>query len=264
MNGYPSNDYPPPTFDTTRPQSPRVWNYWLGGKDHFLVDREYGDRYREIYPEIVDIACAIRAFLDRAIRYLVGEASIRQFLDIGTGLPTANNTHEVAQRLAPTSRIVYVDNDPLVLLHARALLVSTPDGATAYIDADVRDPEKILASAAETLDFTQPIALMLLGIMGNVADLDEAYAIVRRLVDAVPSGSYLVLEDGAVLSKEIQALSEGPGGHGYHNRSYDQIAGFFDGLDLLEPGLVSTPCWRPDPGSVPTALDVFSGVARKL
>ncbi len=259
-------NYPPRTFDTTKPHSARVWNYWLRGKDNFEVDREYGDRFFEIYPDIVEIARESRAFLGRAVRYVISEAGIRQFLDIGTGLPTVDNTHEVAQRIAPESKAVYVDNDPMVLLHARALLVGAHEGATAYIDADVRDPGKILAGAEKTLDFAQPIALILLGIMGNVADLDEAYAITRRLVEALPSGSYLVLSDGTQASEEVRALNEGSDGFGYRNRTSEQIARFFDvvdGLELLEPGVVSTPLWRPDPGSAPTALEVFCGVARK-
>jgi hypothetical protein len=249
-------------FDRTVPHSARVWNYWLGGKDHFAADREFGDRFFELYPEIVRYARESRAFLGRAVRFLAGEAGIRQFLDVGTGLPTADNTHEVAQRVAPESRIVYVDNDPLVLVHARALLTGTPEGVTAYIDADVREPEKILA-AAETLDFNRPIALMLLGIMGSVADLDEAYTIVRRLTDAVPSGSYLVVKDGTISDEDVRFLNEGPAGFGYHNRTPEQIARFLDGLELLEPGVVTVSHWRPDRRRRPAAVDGFCGVARK-
>jgi hypothetical protein len=264
------SDYSPATFDTTVPHSARVWNYWLGGKDHFPADREFGDKVFEVFPEIVEIARASRAFLGRAVRYLAGEEGIRQFLDIGTGLPTADNTHEVAQRIAPESRVVYVDNDPLVLVHARALLTSTPEGATAYLDADVRDPEKILVAAAETLDFTRPVALMLLGIMGNVGDLDEAYAIVGRLRDALPSGSYLVLKDGTntVRSEErheaVQVVIDDHG-YGYRHRSPEQISRFFDGFELVEPGLVSTPLWRPDSegNRLRTVMDSFCGVGRK-
>jgi hypothetical protein len=164
----------PPTIDTTVPHSARVWNYWLGGKDNYPVDRAAGEQFREIFPEIVDAARTSRQFLTRAVRYLAGVAGIRQFLDVGTGLPTADNTHEVAQRVAPDSRIVYVDNDPLVLTHARALLTSTPQGVTENIDADVREPDKIVLAAAKTLDFTQPTALMLLGILGHIGDYDEA------------------------------------------------------------------------------------------
>src|SRR5438874_6177217 len=183
-------------IDTTVPHSARIWNYWLGGKDNYAVDREAGDQYVKIYPGIVDIARAGRAFLARAVRYLTLEAGIRQFLDVGTGLPTVDNTHELAQRAVPASRIVYVDNDPLVLAHARALLTSTPEGVTDYIDADMRDPDKVLQDAARTLDFAQPVALMMLGILGNVLDTDEARSIVNRLVAAVPAVSYLVINDG--------------------------------------------------------------------
>jgi hypothetical protein len=188
-----------PQIDATVPNSARIWNYWLGGKDNYPVDREAGDDYRAIYPEIVGVARASRRFLTRAVRYLAGEAALRQFLDIGTGLPTAENTHEVAQRVAADARVVYVDNDPVVLAHARALLTST-QGVTAYIDADLHDPERILAAALRTLDFTQPIGLMLLGILGHVGDDDEAQAIVRRLLAALPSGSYLTVCDGTISS----------------------------------------------------------------
>ncbi|HYY81416.1 MAG TPA: SAM-dependent methyltransferase, partial [Actinomycetes bacterium] len=180
-------------IDTSVAHSARIWNYWLGGKDHYPVDRTVGDRIAEMFPDIVTLARADRAFLGRAVRYLVSEAGIRQFLDIGTGLPTADNTHEVAQRLAPECRIVYVDNDPLVLAHARALLVGTPQGATDYIDADVREPDTILRAAARTLDFSQPVAVMLLGILHHLSDDDQADAIVDRLVDGIPAGGFLTI-----------------------------------------------------------------------
>jgi O-methyltransferase involved in polyketide biosynthesis len=261
----------PPEIDTSVPHSARIWNYWLGGKDNYPVDRAAGDQYREVFPEIVDVARASRQFLTRAVRYLAGEAQIRQFLDIGTGLPTADNTHEVAQRVAPDVRVVYVDNDPLVLTHARALLTSTPQGVTAYIDADLRDPDKILKAAAQTLDLTQPTALMLMGILGHVGDHDEARSIVKRLLDALPSGSYLALNDGTnVISKAFAQAQERYNESGalpYQLRSPEQIAGFFDGLELVEPGLVSVPRWRPDPtdagGDPPTEVDAFGGVGRK-
>jgi S-adenosyl methyltransferase len=251
------------TFDATKPRSARVWNYWLGGKDNFPADRKFGDDIFEVYPEIIDKARACRAFLVRVVRYLVMEANIRQFLDIGTGLPIMNNTHEVAQRLARDARIVYVDNDPMVLVHARALLVSTQEGATDYVDADARVPGQILAAAAATLDFTRPIALLLLGIMGNIADTDEAYSIVRHLMKALPPGSYLVISDGTITDENVRALIHGPAGYGYQNRTPEQIAHFFDGLELVEPGVISTPLWRPDPGEAPLALDEFCGVGRK-
>src|SRR4029078_2716612 len=169
----------PNPFDTSVPHSARIWNYWLGGKDNFQADREAGDEFLAYYPQQLDKARACRQFLSRAVRYLIREQGIRQFLDVGTGLPTADNTHEVAQRLAPESRIVYVDNDPLVLAHARALLTSSPEGACDYLDADIRNPDALLESVAGLLDFSQPVALMLMGIMGHFTD-DEAYPIVSR------------------------------------------------------------------------------------
>jgi O-methyltransferase involved in polyketide biosynthesis len=260
-----------PQIDTSVPHSARVWNYWLGGKDNYPVDRAAGDQFREIFPEIVDAARASRGFLSRAVRFLAGEAGIRQFLDVGTGLPTVDNTHEVAQRIAPESRIVYVDNDPLVLTHARALLTSTPQGVTAYIDADLRDPDKILAAATQTLDFSQPVALMLMGILGHVGDHDEARSIVKRLLDPLPSGSYLALNDGTNIISQAFAQAQQryneSGALPYHLRSPEQIAGFFDGLELVEPGLVSVPRWRPDladaGGDLPAEVDAFGGVGRK-
>ena len=164
----------PPEIDTSVPNSARIWNYWLGGKDNYPVDRVAGDEYRAIYPEIVDVARASRRFLARAVRFLAGEAGVRQFLDIGTGLPTVDNTHEVAERVAPDVRAVYVDNDPVVLAHARALLTSTR-ATTAYVDADLHDPDRILAAAAQTLDLTRPVALMLLGILGHIGDDDRPH-----------------------------------------------------------------------------------------
>ncbi|MGH4017431.1 MAG: SAM-dependent methyltransferase, partial [Pseudonocardiaceae bacterium] len=245
-----SLDQEPAGVDTTVAHSPRIWNYWLGGKDNYPVDREIGDRFSEIFPGIIDIARASRHFLTRTIRYLAGEVGIHQFLDIGTGLPAADNTHEVAQRMAPESRIVYVDNDPLVLAHARALLTSTPEGATHYVHADLRQPERVLDAAAETLDFTQPIALILNNILGHIIDDDEAYAIVNRLLDALPSGSYLLLNDGTnviageAFDEAIRLWNEA-GSAPYRLRTPDQIARFFDGLELVEPGVVSCPLWRP-------------------
>ncbi len=261
----------PPKINTTVPQSARIWNYWLGGKDNYPVDREAGEQYRQVFPGIIDVARASRQFLARAVRYLAGEAQIRQFLDVGTGLPTADNTHQVAQQVAPESRIVYVDNDPLVLAHARALLTSSPEGATDYIDADLREPDKILQAAAGTLDFRRPIALMLMGIMGHVTDDDEARSIVKRLLDGLPSGSYLVLYDGTnAFSKAFEEAQRGydeSGAVPYRLRGPAQIARFFDGLELVEPGLVSCPRWRPDPadvsGGLPDEVDALSGVGRK-
>ncbi|OHV19591.1 S-adenosyl methyltransferase [Parafrankia soli] len=267
-------NYPPPTFDTTRPHSARVWNYFLGGKDNFPVDRAHGDESIAVFPQIVDVARASRAFLARAITHLVAEEGVRQFLDVGTGLPVENNTHQVAQRVAPESRIVYVDNDPMVLTHARALLTSSPEGVTTYLDADARDPDRILSFAAETLDFTRPIGLMFMSIMGLIPDLDEAYSIARRMVGALPSGSFLVLEDGSDDTTTTPAANRdvtvedmnkvGSTGYGYRYRSVAEITRFFDGLELVEPGIVSPPYWRhdPEPGE-PLAPLESCGVGRK-
>jgi len=256
-------------LNTNRPHSARVWNYFLGGKDHFAADRRLGEQIRAAYPQIVQVARESRAFLRRVVTYLAGEAGIRQFLDIGTGLPTADNTHQVAQRIDPTCRIVYVDNDPLVLAHARALLTSSADGACAYVDADARDPDTILTAAARTLDFTRPVALTMLGILGSIVDYDQARMIVHRLVDAVPPGSYLVVNDGTNVidarARDEATQRSKDANVPYIARSPAQIAAYFDGLDLLEPGVVSTPWWRPDPGAgePPQELDVYCGVARK-
>jgi hypothetical protein len=256
-------------IDTTVPHSARIWNYWLGGKDNVAVDRAAGDAYAKVFPGIVDVARASRAFLTRSIRYLAQEARIRQFLDVGTGLPTADNTHQVAQRIAPEARIVYVDNDPLVLAHARALLTSTPEGATDYVHADLREADKIMAEAAKTLDFTRPIALILSGIMGHVTEIGEARSIVHRLMDALPSGSYLSLNDGTnVIAEEFEQAQQGYNQSGalpYILRTPDEIASFFDGLELVEPGVVSCPRWRPEaaPDGPPAEVDAFCGVARK-
>jgi len=255
-------------IDTTVPHSARIWNYWLGGKDHYPVDREAGEAFLQVYPDMVDVARAVRRFLARAVGYLAGEAGIRQFLDVGTGLPTSENTHEVAQRVAPESRIVYVDNDPLVLVHARVLLTSRPEGACAYVDADVRDPGTILGAAAGTLDFSRPVALMLLGIIGHIGDDAEARSIVRRLVGALPPGSYLALSDGANTSKAREQAHQRyarTGAVPYRLRSPQQIAALFDGLDLLEPGVVPVSQWRPElsPFGPPRHVDTYGGVARK-
>ena len=257
----------PPEIDGSVPNSARIWNYWLGGKDNYPVDRLAGDEYRALYPEIVQVARASRQFLTRAVRFLAGEAGVRQFLDVGTGLPTVENTHEVAQQVAPDARIVYVDNDPVVLAHARALLTSTK-GVTAYVDADVRDPDRILRLAARTLDVGQPVGLMLLGILGHVDDDEEARSIVRRLLDGLPPGSYLTVCDGtndtSEAGVEAQRRYNESGAVPYRLRSSRQITELFDGLELVEPGVVSCPRWRPDPGdALPAELDQVAGVGRK-
>jgi len=241
-------------IDTTVPHSARIWNYWLGGKDNYAVDRVAGDQFSAIFPQIVDIARADRAFLGRVVSFLAGEAGVRQFLDVGTGLPTKDNTHEVAQRVAPESRIVYVDNDPLVLAHARALLSSSPEGNTNYVDADMGDPEKVLQEAAKWLDLTQPVALTLMGVLGHVTDYAEARSIVAALLDGLPAGSYLAINDSINTSEALEdALRqyEASGAVPYRTRSLEQFADFFDGLELVEPGVVLVADWRPDPAAFP-------------
>jgi O-methyltransferase involved in polyketide biosynthesis len=272
------NDKLPPSqdvlsrIDTSVPESARIWNYWLGGKDNYPVDRSAGDEYVAVFPGIVDLARAARAFLGRVVRYLAGEAGIRQFLDIGAGLPTVDNVHEVAQRVAPDSRVVYVDNSPSVLAHSRALLTSTPEGVTDYLDADLREPEAILAAAARTLDFDRPVALMLMGMLGHFVDDDEVLSLVGRLVAGLPPGSYLATYDGTHPAVTAPALDEAQeqynqsGATQYVLRSPKQIARRFDGLVLVEPGVVPVTQWRPDPdpaGKVPAPVDEYGGVGRK-
>jgi hypothetical protein len=259
---------PPSKIDSSVPHSARIFNYWLGGKDNYAADRAAGDKFQESFPEIVDLARSGRQFLIRTVRYLAGEAGIRQFLDIGTGLPSADNTHEVAQRVAPDSRIVYVDNDPLVLRHAQALLVGTPEGATDYVEADLHEPDTILQGAARTLDLTQPVAIVLMGILAHIGDYDQARSIVKRLLAELPSGSYLVVRDGADTDKAYrEAISRynDSGAVPYHLRSPEQIAHYLDGLELVEPGVVSCPFWRPETSDVgtPIELAVLGAVGRK-
>jgi hypothetical protein len=254
-------------IDTTVPHSARIWNYWLGGKDNYEIDRVAGDQFSAIYPGIVDIARADRAFLGRVIRFLAGEAGIRQFLDVGTGLPTADNTHEVAQRVAPQSRVVYVDNDPLVLAHARALLTSSPEGSTNYVDANMADAEKVLQEASQWLDLSQPVALTFMGVLGHVIDHDDARSIVAALLDGLPSGSYLSINDSVNTSEALEEalrVYEASGAVPYRTRTPEQFAGYFDGLDLVEPGVVNVDDWRPDPG-VPRgpAIPQLGAVGRK-
>ncbi|UCM91288.1 SAM-dependent methyltransferase [Streptomyces marincola] len=258
-------------LDSSVPHSARIWNYWLGGKDNYEADRAMGDRILAYFPEIVENARGNRYFLCRAVRHLTGEAGIRQFLDIGTGLPTVDNIHEIAQGLAPETRIVYVDNDPLVLAHARALLTSTPEGATDYLDADVRDPDAILERAAKTLDFSQPVALMLLGVLQFVEDTDEARRVVAALLDALPAGSCLALSHptnavrGERMTTAVRQWNEGGGSPRMTLRTPEQVAAFFDGLDVLPPGILSTADWRPELLDVgPTGpIDDFGGVGVK-
>ena len=260
-------DDPLAKLDLGVPHSARLWNYLLGGKDNFAADREAAAQVLEYMPELVQSARFNREFLGRAVRHLAGPARVRQFLDIGTGLPTADNTHEVAQATAADSRIVYVDNDPMVLTHARALLTSTRAGATDYIDADVRDPGRILQAAARTLDFDKPVAIMLLGILNFVPDDGEAEAIVKRLVDAVPSGSYLVVSHPTVevhreAVERAMQMWNSSGSAPIVARTPQQIARFFAGLEILEPGLVTCSHWRPE-GNDTTPVTEYCAVAIK-
>jgi len=257
-------------IDTSVAHQSRIYDYWLGGKDNFAVDREAAEQAIAAYPTIVRGVRAQRAFLARAVRYLAEQEGILQFLDIGTGLPTANNTHEVAQAAAPAARVVYVDNDPMVLAHARALLTSTPQGATSYLDADLRDPDKILAGAADLLNFSRPVAVLLIGILQLIPDGDDPHAIVGRLIGAIPRGSWLAVYHPASdidmfrvgeAVRRVNARSA----NATTLRSYDQVIQFFDGLELIEPGLVQVHRWwpgaaAPDDGE---QIAAYAGLARK-
>jgi hypothetical protein len=259
-----SDEQQPPGLDASLPHTARIWNYLLGGKDNFAADRQVGDQILVGQPQLAENARLSRAFLIRAVRYLAGEARIRQFLDIGTGLPTANNTHEVAQSVAPESRIVYVDNDPLVLTHARALLTSRAEGVTSYVDADMHDTDLVLREAARTLDFSQPVAVLFMGVLGHVEDDAVAQAMVRTVLDAVPSGSYLALYDSAPVSPEVVEAARiwnESAALPYHLRSQDRLAQFFDGLELVEPGLVPVTRWRPDTDA--RDVEQYGAVGRK-
>ena len=250
----------------------RIYDYWLGGKDNFGADRAAGDKVIELRPEIVAAVRMNRRFLSRAVTYLAGEAGIRQFLDVGTGLPGANNTHEVAQHQAPQSRIVYVDNDPIVLAHARALLTSAPEGKTAYISADLRESDKVLREAGSILDFTKPVALLFLMTLQYVPDSDDPHTIVARYVDALAPGSFLVLSDpiiegeDEVLAESARRMNEGMGGQATQTRrSPADIARFFAGLEIIDPGIVTLHRWRPVAGDPQLDRDMpaVAAVARK-
>jgi hypothetical protein len=256
-------------IDTSVAHPARVYDYWLGGKDNFAADREAAERVLAATPGLRFRVQANRAFLARAVKYLAGETGIRQFLDIGTGIPAANNTHEVAQSVAADSRVVYVDNDPIVLVHARALLASSPQGSTQYVEGDVRDSGPILKAAAATLDFSQPVGLMLLGIMHLIQDSEEPYRIVADLMHALPSGSYLALSHPAIDISATQAEAQ----RRYNERvstpqtlrTRDEVARFFAGLELVPPGLSYVHAWRPDPGDLAPeqTVSAHGGVARK-
>ncbi len=279
---------PPAGLDVSTPHPARVWNYWLGGRDFFAADRAAGEEISREFPHLAQTARAERAFLVRAVRFLVGPARIRQFLDVGAGLPAGGNTHEIAQRIAPETGIVYADNDPVVTMHAKALLgspmlASTPGGAVCYTEADLRDVAAVLAGAASTLEISRPIALIMLGILGHLEDYGAARSITSQLMDALPAGSYLVIADGVAADPVIGsaqrrydesarprygASAPAP----YLLRRPDELASFFDGLDLIEPGVVPCALWRPDgygtdapgaDGAPDDATVAYCAVARK-
>jgi len=240
-----------PAIDTTVAHPARVYDYWLGGKDNFAADREAAQAVIDVNPGILPGVRSNRAFLVRAVRYLVTDAGIRQILDIGTGLPSANNVHEVAQELVPETKVVYVDNDPIVLVHAHALLTGEP-GTINYLDADLRNPANILQSAAQTLDFDEPVALILLMTLQFVHGDDDPYGIVKTFVDALPSGSYLVIshpawDDETGIANAATSRYNEKVSSPMVRRTFDEVARFFDGLELVEPGLVGVSEWRPDP-----------------
>jgi O-methyltransferase involved in polyketide biosynthesis len=264
-------------IDSTVPHSARIWNYWLGGKDNYPVDREAGEAWLAVDPGMGVAVRASREFLQRAVRYLAGEVGLRQFLDIGTGLPTVDNTHEVAQRVAPETRIVYVDNDPLVLAHARALMTSTPEGATHYLHLDMRDAARLIELASEHLDFSEPVGVVLQMVLGHLSAEQEAKALIRTVMDAVAPGSYLLICD-AIRTEEADAARKANedysdrGAAPYHAYPLATLRSRFDGLEFVEPGLVSAPLWRPDDHAGLPAIgmtgpeplkNVFGGLARK-
>jgi len=255
-------------FDTSVPSPARMWNYWVGGKDHFAADREAADSIMAAMPSLPAIARSVRHFLIDIVQSLTVDYGIRQFLDIGTGLPTADNTHDVAQRAAPESRIVYADYDPVVLAHARALLTSSPEGKTDYIQADLRDTETILAAADRTLDFKEPVAILLLAVLHFIPDQDDPYAIVRKLMDAVPSGSFLVIvhapsdRSPAEMAEHTRRYNES-GAEFMRPRSQEEILRFFTGLELIGPGVAPLSEWLPKGQAGPGSREAVAGVARK-
>ena len=255
----------PASVNADVPHAARIWNYWMGGKDNYESDRAAGAAVAEVYPQIVTMARQSRRFLIRAVRYLAAECGIRQFIDVGTGLPTMQNTHQVAQGVAPESRVVYVDNDPLVLVHARALLGSaTQEGVTTYVHADYHDPDRIVEEAGKVLDLREPTAVMFMGVLGYEPDLAVVRAIVGRMMDAVGPGSHLVLWDGTDTGSEVVEGAEKlveSGGVPYILRSPEQLLRCFEGLELVEPGMVPITEWRPDGDTV--EIDAYGAVGRK-
>lgn len=261
-------------IDTTVPHSARIWNHWLGGKDNYPIDRAAGDAYIKQFPGIVNVAKAQRLFLQRAVRFLAGRHGIDQFLDLGTGLPTVDNTHEVAQRAIPAAQIVYVDNDPLVLSHARSLLTSTPEGVTDYVAADAGDPELVVRRVGGTLDFGRPVAVMMLGILGHLPETDQARGLVDWWAHFLVEGSYVAICDGIEATAgrgAAQAAYNATGAAAYVLREPEQIAGFFTGLELVDPdpdgpgsGVVAPNLWRPEHPEVNSGapVEARAGVGR--
>lgn len=255
-------------FDITVPSPARMWNYWVGGKDHFAADRKAAEQVLAAMPSLPAIARSVRAFLTDIVHSLAADYGIRQFLDIGTGLPTADNTHDVAQRAAPESRIVYADYDPVVLTHARALLTSTPEGKTDYIQADLRDTDTILTAAARTLDFSQPVAILLIAVLHFIPDADDPYGIVKKLMDAVPAGSFLVIchAPSDINPEEITEMARRyneSGAEQMRPRSREEIMRFFDGLEMIPPGLAPLSTWLPPGRADASSGSAVAGVGRK-
>jgi O-methyltransferase involved in polyketide biosynthesis len=256
-------------FDPARPSPARMWNYWVGGKDHFEADRAAAEKIAETMPALPALAKSVRVFLRDIVQSLAADYGVRQFLDLGTGLPTADNTHEVAQRAAPESRIVYADDDPSVLAHARALLTSSPEGRTDYVQADLRDPDLILEAAAGTLDFSRPVAILLFAVLHFLPDADDPYQVVRRLLDAVPAGSFLVIVHAPSDLFPPEAIGEhtrrynASGAAAFNPRSHDEVRRFFDGLELAGPGVATLADWLAYFGSPAGSGLAWVGVARK-
>ncbi|MFC4496898.1 SAM-dependent methyltransferase [Streptomyces ovatisporus] len=258
------------SIDPEVPHSARIFDFWLGGKDHFEADRSAGEQVLAAFPGMTELARASREFVGRVVRHLIEEEGVRQFLDVGTGLPTAGSIHEVAQQLAPEARIVYVDHDPLVLAHAGRLLTWSPEGASACLHADARDPDRILAGASRTLDLDEPVGVMLMGLLAHIERYTEARAIVHRLMQDLPPGSCLAIRDGTDTDEAYSAAMRRYGESGAlpcRLRSPEEITRFFSGLELVEPGVVPVPLWRPSarqPAAGGAGLPVLGGVARKL
>jgi O-methyltransferase involved in polyketide biosynthesis len=255
-------------IDTSRPHSARIWNYWLGGTDNFPADRAAGDAWAALNPEVVDVVRESRAFLNRAVQFLAGDAGVRQFLDIGAGLPAVENTHQIVQRLAPDAAVVCVDHEPAVVAHAERLLAADAAGTTRFVDADILDPAGLLRSVGEHLDLHRPVAVLLMGVLGHVADLDEARDLVRYVMDRTAPGSYLALADGThvVAGEAVRkagAQYADSGAVPYATREPHEIESFFEGLDFVEPGFVTVTRWRPDGGGEPAPVDAFGGIGRK-